>query len=129
MTSDLSGKIVLVTGATDGIGKAAVKAFAARGASVTLIGRDKAKTERTLAELRSATGNQSLDYILCDLSHMADVRRAAEEFASQHDQLDVLVNNAGAMFKQPTIGPDGYELTFALNHLAYFQLTTSLLGL
>lgn len=129
MTQDLAGKVILITGATDGIGKAAATEFAKRGATLTIVGRNKEKTEKVLAELRAASGNQNLDVLLCDLSRMADVKRAAEEFKTKHDRLDVLVNNAGATFKKPTRGPDGFELTFALNHLAYFQLTTSLLDL
>ncbi len=126
---DLKNKIFLVTGATDGIGKAAATEFVRRGASVTLVGRNKLKTESVVAELKAASGNENIDYLLCDLSRMADVKRMAEEFKAGHDRLDVLVNNAGATFKKPILGPDGYELTFALNHLAYFQLTTSLLDL
>lgn len=126
---DLKNKIILVTGATDGIGKAAATEFSRRGATVTLVGRNKAKTEHVVNELKTTTGNMQLDYLLCDLSRMADVKRMAEEFKARHERLDVLVNNAGATFKQPVLGPDGYELTFALNHLAYFQLTTALLDL
>ena len=127
MTQDLTGKEYLITGATDGIGKAAANEFARRGATLTIVGRNKQKSERVLAELKAASANPNLDLLLCDLSRMADVKRAAEEFKAKHDRLDVLVNNAGATFKKPTMGPDGFELTFALNHLAYFQLTTSLL--
>lgn len=129
MTQDLVGKVILITGATDGIGKAAATEFAKRGATLTIVGRNKQKTEQVLAELKTASGNPKLDLLLCDLSRMADVKRAAEEFKAKHDRLDVLVNNAGATFKTPTMGPDGFELTFALNHLSYFQLTTSLLDL
>ncbi len=129
MAHDLEGKVFLVTGATDGIGKAAAKEFAVRGASVTIVGRNKEKTEQVLKELKATSGNKNLDLLLCDLSRLSDVRRAAEEFKSRHDRLDVLVNNAGATFKSPMLGPDGFELTFALNHLAHFQLTTSLLDL
>lgn len=129
MPHDLAGKVILVTGATDGIGKAAAMEFARRGASLTIVGRNKEKTERVLGELQAASGNESLELLLCDLSRMADVRRVAEEFKAAHDRLDVLVNNAGASFRSPAMGPDGFELTFALNHLAYFQLTTSLLDL
>ncbi|HTV21660.1 MAG TPA: SDR family oxidoreductase [Polyangiaceae bacterium] len=129
MTRDLAGKVILITGATDGIGKAAAVEFAQRGATLTIVGRNPQKTEQVLAELKRASGNPHLDLLLCDLSRMADVRRAAEEFKAQHDRLDVLVNNAGATFKQKQLGPDGVELTFALNHLAYFQLTTALLDL
>ena len=129
MTKDLEGKVILITGATDGIGKAAATEFARRGATLTIVGRNKEKTWQVLEELKQASGNQNLDSIICDLSRMADVKRAAEEFKATHDRLDVLVNNAGATFKTPVMGPDGVELTFALNHLAYFQLTTSLLEL
>lgn len=129
MTNDLAGKVFLVTGATDGIGKAAATAFAGRGASLTLVGRNPEKTARVVAELQAATGNPHIDYLLCDLSRMAEVKRMAEVFRATHWRLDVLVNNAGATFPKPVIGPDGYELTFALNHLAYFQLTTALLDL
>lgn len=129
MTHDLLGKTFLVTGGTDGIGKAAAAEFARRGASLTLVGRNKAKTERTIEDLKAATGNPHLDFLICDLSSMAQIGQAAEEFKARHDRLDVLVNNAGAMFKTPRIGPDGIELTFALNHLAYFRLTTALLDL
>jgi NAD(P)-dependent dehydrogenase (short-subunit alcohol dehydrogenase family) len=103
--------------------------FAKRGASLTIVGRNKEKTEKVLAELTAASGNKSLALLLCDLTRMADVRRAAEAFKANHDRVDVLVNNAGATFKSPVMGPDGFELTFSLNHLAYFQLTTSLLDL
>lgn len=129
MTNDLAGKVILLTGATDGIGRAAATVFAARGASLTLVGRSREKSERVLAELRSESGNERLDLLLCDLSRPADVRRAAELFKARHHRLDVLVNNAGATFRSPVTGPDGIELTFALNHLAYFQLTMSLLDL
>lgn len=126
---DLRNKVFLVTGATDGIGKAAATAFARRGASVTLVGRNPSKTEQVVAELKATTGNTAINSLVCDLSRMADVKRLAEAFKAQHDRLDVLVNNAGATFKKPVLGPDGYELTFALNHLAYFQLTSHLLDL
>lgn len=129
MTQELAGKVILMTGATDGIGKAAASEFARRGATLTIVGRNKQKTQQVLAELKAASRNQHLDDLVCDLSRVADVKRAAEGFKARHDRLDVLVNNAGATFKKPTMGPDGFELTFALNHLAYFQLTTSLLDL
>ncbi|MDC6180566.1 KR domain-containing protein [Ralstonia solanacearum] len=129
MAQDLTGKVFLVTGATEGIGKAAVTNFAKRGATVTLIGRNKEKTERVVNELKAASGNRNLDCLVCDLSRLADVRRAAEEFKAKHGRLDVLVNNAGATFKSPVMGPDGFELTFALNHLSHFQLTHSLFDL
>lgn len=124
---DLNEKVFLLTGATDGIGKAAATEFARRGAHITLVGRNRSKTEQVVDELKAATGNHHIDYLLCDLSRMSEVCRMADAFKSRHDRLDVLINNAGATFKQPVLGPDGYELTFALNHLAYFQLTVALL--
>ena len=129
MTQDLKGKVILVTGATDGIGKAAAIEFAKRGATLTIVGRNKEKTEQVVAELKALSENPNIDCLVCDLSRMADVKRAADEFKAKHDRLDVLVNNAGATFKAPVLGPDGFELTFALNHLAYFELTTELLDL
>lgn len=129
MSQDLAGKVILLTGGTDGIGKAAALAFARRGAALTLLGRDAEKCKRVLEELTAASRNPHLSALVCDLSRMADVKRAAETFLAQNERLDVLVNNAGATFKTPAPGPDGIEHTFALNHLAYFQLTTSLLGL
>lgn len=128
-TRDLLGKVVLITGATEGVGKAAALQFAQRGASVTLIGRNRQKTEQTVADLKAVSGNDRLDHIICDLSSLKDVQRAAILFKTKNDRLDVLANNAGAMFKTLTKSADGYELTFALNHLAHFHLTTSLLDL
>ncbi|KAJ1567530.1 hypothetical protein HK405_005649, partial [Cladochytrium tenue] len=125
----LAGKVILLTGGTDGIGKAAATDLARRGASLTLIGRNKQKTEGVVAELKSSTGNENVDYLLCDLSNLSDVWRTARAFTTNHDRLDVLVNNAGAMFPKSVLGPDGYELTFTLNHLAPFMLTTTLLPL
>jgi len=126
---DLEQKVILLTGATDGIGKAAATNLAGRGASLTIVGRNRAKTGQVLAELKACSGNPNLEMIICDLSRNAEVRRAAEEFKSRHDRLDVLINNAGAVFKSPELGPDDLELAFALNHLAGFQLTTLLLDL
>ena len=126
---DLSDKVVLITGGTEGIGKAAALQFAQRGAAVTLIGRNRQKTARTLDELKAATGNDRLSAIRCDLARLGDVRRAAAEFKARNNQLDILVNNAGATFKTLTHSPDGYERTFALNHLSHFLLTTELLDL
>lgn len=128
--SDLAGKVILLTGATDGIGKAAAFELVQRGASLTIVGRSETKTRAVLDELRAvASGKAKLDYLVCDLSRPADVNRAAEEFASKNDRLDVLANNAGALFQKTSATPDRNELSFALNHLAYFQMTRTLLPL
>lgn len=83
MTHDLEGKVILITGATHGIGKAAAMDFARRGATLTLVGRNREKTEQVLAELKDASGNPNLDLLVCDLSRLAEVRRAAETFKAR----------------------------------------------
>ncbi|GAA5894322.1 hypothetical protein JCM6882_007630 [Rhodosporidiobolus microsporus] len=129
MQQDLADKVILLTGGTDGIGKAAALNFAKRGAHLTIVGRNASKTQAVVEELRTASGNPHLAFLVCDLSRPAEVKRAGEEFLRTHDRLDVLVNNAGAMFKAPFLTADGIEATFALNHLSYFQLTVTLLPL
>lgn len=129
MAKDLEGKVFLVTGATEGIGKATVLELAKRGATLVLVGRSKEKSERLLAELKEASGNGQIDILLGDLSKIADVRAVADAFRAKHDRLDVLVNNAGAIFLDHGLSADGIERTFALNHLGYFLLATRLFDL
>lgn len=126
MTTDLTGKTCLVTGATRGIGRAAAQALADLGATLVLVGRDRARAEATVAEIRQATDSDCVSYLLADLSSMAEVRRLAAEFQAGHDRLDVLINNAGALFAQRRLSADGLEMTFALNHMSYFLLTNLL---
>jgi retinol dehydrogenase 12 len=126
----MKDKVVLITGATNGIGKVAATELAKQGATVVIVGRSAEKTLATVKEIQEATGHQQqVDYLLADLSSMADVRRLAAEFKKKYSRLDVLINNAGATFttRQETV--DGYEKTFATNHLSYFLLTTELLDL
>ena len=124
---DLRGKVILLTGATNGIGEFAARELAARGASLGIVARDRSKGERLLADLRHA--NDAVELYVADLSRQADVRALAGEFRARHDRLDVLANNAGALFQAYRLSADGYEMTFALNHLAYFLLTVLLLDL
>jgi NAD(P)-dependent dehydrogenase (short-subunit alcohol dehydrogenase family) len=119
------GKICLVTGATDGIGKVTARVLAERGATVVGVGRDPAKIEATLAEADHTSG--SLEFLTADLSSQAQIRALAAEFKRKYDRLHVLVNNAGALFSSYRESADGIEMTFALNHLAYFLLTDLLL--
>jgi retinol dehydrogenase 14 len=123
----MNGKTVLVTGATNGIGKAAALELARMGARVALVARDPKRGQATLEEIQKATGNAHLELYIADLSKQADVRRLAEEFSAKHQTLDVLLNNAGGVFDTRLETADGLEMTFALNHLAYFLLTNLLL--
>lgn len=124
---DLTGKTILITGATDGIGRQTAQGLAAMRARVVICGRNPQKTEQTALEIRRATSNPDVEYLVADLSTQSEVRRLAAEFRARHDRLHVLVNNAGAIFMQRRLSADGIEMTFALNHLAYFLLTLLLL--
>lgn len=129
MKKDLEGKVVLVTGATDGIGKCAALELARRGATLTIVGRNQAKTERVAEELKSAGNYDRVHVILGDLSKISDMKSAAQAFGAKNDRLDILVNNAGAWFEKHQLTDDGIEQTFALNHMSYFVITTELLDL
>ncbi|HVY47572.1 MAG TPA: SDR family oxidoreductase [Minicystis sp.] len=120
-------KVILITGATDGIGKAAARALAKTGATLVLVGRDAKKTDAVIAELQRETEGARIEPLIGDLSRLADVRALAAAFKARHRRLDVLVANAGGAFTKKTMTPDGFELTFALNHLSPFLLTRELL--
>lgn len=121
------GKVCLVTGATDGIGKVTVRALAQAGATVIGVGRNPAKIDAALKEIGKTRG--TLEFLSADLSSLADIRALADEFRGKYDRLDVLINNAGALFPTYCESVDGVEMTFALNHLSYFLLTDLLLDL
>lgn len=121
------GKIVVVTGANAGIGKATALGLARMGATVVLLCRSKSKGEAAQAEIKAASDNPQIDLILADFASLAAVRRAAETFQARYDRLDVLVNNAGLYLGERLLSADGYEMTFAVNHLAPFLLTNLLL--
>ena len=123
LAGDMTGRTVLVTGATGGIGKVAARTLAALGATVVIVGRNAAKTAEVAREIGAA------GFIVADLSVMSEVRRAAAEFRATHSRLDVLLNNAGAVVTARQETPEGIEMTFALNHLNYFLLTQELLPL
>jgi retinol dehydrogenase 12 len=129
MQRDLDGRVVLLTGGTDGVGLAAATAFAARGATLTVVGRDAAKAQRTVDALRDTTGNRAVDMLVADLSSLAGMRSVTSGFLARHRRLDILVNNAGAIHQRSAVTADGLNTTFALNHLAYFVITTELIGL
>ncbi|MBL9037213.1 MAG: SDR family oxidoreductase [Archangium sp.] len=129
MGTELEGKVFLITGGTEGIGKSAALTFAKGGATVVLVGRNKEKTERVVAWLQKESGNPRVELLLGDCSSVAEVRAIAGAFKAKHQRLDVLVNNAGALFVDHQLTPEGFERSFALNHLGYFVLTKELLEL
>src|SRR5919112_935594 len=114
---------ILVTGATDGLGRSVAQEFAAEGATVLLHGRSPERLEATLEELSSQTGGENASSYLADLSSLAAVRDLAQRILSEHERLDVLVNNAGVISPERRESEDGYELTFAVNYLSPFLLT------
>ena len=123
----MQGKTCLVTGATSGIGKATALALAGLGATVVLVCRNESKGRETARELCAATGNETIDVQVADLSLQRQIRRLAADFNQKHERLDVLVNNAGAMFPHRLETDEGIEITLAVNHLAPFLLTNLLL--
>lgn len=123
----MKNKIALVTGATAGIGLETARGIAKTGATVVIVGRDLAKSEKVVAELKAETGNQNIELLVADLFSLAAIRRLAKDFQSKYSRLDILVNNAGAIFDRRETTVDGFEKTFALNHLSYFLLTNLLL--
>lgn len=125
-TPDLHGKVCLLTGATNGIGRAAADALARSGMTLVVVGRDRVRTEATVKEIREASGNPRVEALCADLSLRSEVRRLAAEFRAAHPRLDILVNNAGAVFTRREVTAEGTEKTLALNHLAYFLLAREL---
>lgn len=116
-----------MTGATNGIGREAAFALAAAGAEVVIVGRNRALTEATVAEIKRTTGNLQVAGLVGDLSSQAEVRRVAAEFLASGRPLHILLNNAGALVTRFQDSADGIEMTWALNHLGYFLLTSLLL--
>lgn len=129
MSEKLEGKVCLITGGTEGIGKAAALDLARRGVTLTVVGRNREKTERVVGELKAAGGYDRVSMLLGDMSKIAEVKAVAKEFAAKNDRLDILINNAGAWFEKYGLTSDGIEQTFALNHMSYFVLTRELLEL
>jgi NAD(P)-dependent dehydrogenase (short-subunit alcohol dehydrogenase family) len=122
----MNGKTVVVTGASSGIGLETARALAGQGARVVMVVRSKERGEAAIADIRRGAPDARLELVLADLYSLAEVRRAAAELRARCDRLDVLVNNAGMTNRQRELSPDGYERTFALNHLAPFLLTYEL---
>lgn len=122
----MSGKTVVVTGATQGIGLAAACAIAKMGARLILTARDAARGEAAKAEVKAA-GRGEVDVVLVDFGSMASIRAGAAAVRALTSRIDVLLNNAGAVYMERQLSKDGHELTFAVNHLGYFLWTQELL--
>jgi retinol dehydrogenase 12 len=120
-------KVCVITGGTDGIGKAAAYGLAVQGAKLLVHGRDPDKGARAVAELKTRSGNPAIEFLQADFSSLDDVRRLAATVMEHTPRVDVLVNNAGGIFGKRALSKDGYEMTFAVNHLAPFLLTHLLL--
>jgi NAD(P)-dependent dehydrogenase (short-subunit alcohol dehydrogenase family) len=125
--TNMSGKTVLITGATSGIGRAAAVALAAMGARVGITGRDAGRAAASAAEITRESGSQMIDAFVADLSSQAEVRMLADQVLATYPRLDVLLNNVGGFWAHRHVTADGLEHTFALNHLAPFLLTNLLL--
>jgi NAD(P)-dependent dehydrogenase (short-subunit alcohol dehydrogenase family) len=123
----MDGKICLVTGGTAGIGLVTARGLAERGARVIVVGRDRRRGETAIAALAEGCPGAAVEFVAADLSDQGEIRRLAGDVHARVPRLDVLVNNAGAMFGRRLASADGIEMTFALNHLGYFLLTHELL--
>jgi NAD(P)-dependent dehydrogenase (short-subunit alcohol dehydrogenase family) len=124
---DMKGKICLVTGSNTGLGKATAMGLASLGATVVMVCRDRNRGETAMAEIKKRTESNSIDLMIMDLSSQESIRRLAEDFKAKYRRLDVLVNNAAVLARRRTLTKDGFEMTFAVNHLGYFLLTNLLL--
>jgi len=127
MSSELSGKVVMVTGANAGMGKEISLGLARMGATLVMVSRDEKRGELAQADVRRQTGNADVQLLVADLSSQHSIRRLAKEFNARHDRLHVLVNNAGMASASRTETVDGLETVFATNHLGPFLLTNLLL--
>ncbi len=123
----MRGRVCLITGATAGIGKVTALELATKGATVILVGRNEDRCRDALDEIHELTGSNNLDYFVCDLSNFQQVRSLSQAVKSKYSKLNVLVNNAGALFMRRQYNVDGLEMTWALNHFGYFWLTGMLL--
>ena len=122
----MNGKVVVITGATSGIGKVAAEKLAAMGARLVIVARDPVRGEALMARLAEVGAGAEHRIHYADLTLLADMKRVADDIAVAEDRVDVLLNNAGALFGSWELTEDGLERTFALNHMSYFVLTHGL---
>src|SRR5437868_3713596 len=121
-TPNMQGKMCLVTGATSGIGLVTARVLAQQGARVVLVGRNPDKCEAVVSQIRADTSKESAEALIADLSSQRQIRELARQIRECCPRLDVLINNAGGMWWRCELTEDGLEMTFAVNHLAYFLL-------
>lgn len=122
----MQGKVIVITGGTSGIGEVSALRLAGMGARIVLVARSRGRGEATLARLRTAAPSQPHSIHYGDLSRLAELKRLSSEIRAAEPRIDVLINNAGAMFGHRQVTEDGLELTFATNHVSYFVLTQGL---
>jgi len=125
----MEGKRCIITGANSGIGKATAISLAKMNATVIMLCRNKERGEEAQKEIIELTGNNNIDLFICDLSSQKEIRNFVPEFKSKYQNLHVLINNAGVMLSKRNISVDGFEMNFAVNHLAPFLLTNLLLDI
>jgi len=127
MAGDLQGRVCVLTGATQGIGRAAAESLLSTGVELVLVSRDLTRLQTLASDLRLRAPEAKVGVVAGDLSRMLEVRRVGAEIRARHHKVDLLLNNAGAVFARREVTVEGLERTFALNHLAYFLLTQELL--
>ncbi len=123
----MTTKVCIVTGASAGIGKETALGLAMLGASVVMLFRGRERGQAAQSEIKQKTGNDRVELMICDLSSQNSIQQFAEEFKQRHNRLDVLINNAGVVLRGRSMTEDGFESTFAINHLGYFLITNLLL--
>jgi NAD(P)-dependent dehydrogenase (short-subunit alcohol dehydrogenase family) len=122
----MDGKVVVITGGTSGIGQVAATSLAGQGARIILIARNRSRAAQALADFSRAGPGLAHRWVHADLASIGETHRVAAEIAQAEPRIDVLINNAGALFNRRQLSPDGLEMTFAVNHMAYFVLTEGL---
>lgn len=127
--SGMKGRICVITGGNSGIGKETAIGLAKMGATIVMVVRDQERGEKARTEIVKQTGNDSVDLMICDLSSMSSIRHFTEGFKKKYDRLDVLINNAGAVFNKREVTSEGFERTLAVNYLGPFLLTHELMDL
>jgi NAD(P)-dependent dehydrogenase (short-subunit alcohol dehydrogenase family) len=125
----IASKVCVVTGSNSGIGKETALSLAGMGATLVMVARNREKGQKALDEIVAQTGNHSVSLMICDMSSVASIRSFTADFRTRYNQLNVLVNNAGAEFVKRQVTSEGFEKTFAVNYLAPFLLTHELLAL